>query len=94
MVVAGKPRGGAVGLAGYQHSVRQLLETDGAPKGSDRPRRAAVAHDDGQLGPGRQRRHQPDVQFAALAAEVGGALAVHQHFAHSERRGQIERERA
>src|SRR3954464_7578454 len=44
MVVAWKPRRGAIGLACDQHTVGQFLETDLSPIGVDRPRRTAVAH--------------------------------------------------
>ena len=67
VVVAREPRRGAVGLAGDQHAVGQLLEADVAPKASDRSRGAAVAHVDRQRRARGQRRRQRDVQLAVRA---------------------------
>ena len=92
MVVAGKPRRGAVGLARDEHPVGQLLETDFAPIGVDRSGGAAVAHGDRHRRPCGQRLLQCDVQLAVRRPELGWASAVHRHLRHRQGVRQVQRE--
>ena len=92
VVVARKPRCGAVGLAGDQDTLGQLLETDFTPKGSDGPRGPAVAHDDRHRRARGQRVGQRDVQLARRGPELGGPPAVHRHLRHRQCLGQIQGE--
>ena len=91
MVVAGKPRGGTVGLPRHQHAFGQLLETDLTPDRPDGSWRSAVPDDDRHRRTRRQRRRQRDVQLAARTPEPRRAPPVHRHLRHRERIGQIQR---